>query len=103
MNKLLCVLILSIYVFQWIGDDSYNCHNYAWQAERGWLEDPSEYITQECPPEGATRVVYYAGSVPIHSGLYLGSGWVKSKWGSNPVVIHPWWFSTYGRDVKYYK
>lgn len=105
LRNTLIFLVIAIQAFQLLGDDSFNCHNFAWESDRRWLDDPSMYIeaATECGPGDATKIVYYEGDTPIHSGVYLGNGWVKSKWGSNPVVVHPWNFSTYGTSVRFYK
>ena len=103
--RVLLFLLLSVTLFNALGDDGFNCHNYAWEAERRWLDDPREHIASavECDASEATRVVYYWGDTPIHSGLWLGNGWVESKWGSNPILITPWWCSPYGTHVKFYR
>ena len=104
-RNILIIVSLGLPLFQFAGDDSFNCHNYAWESSKRWLEDPTSYIksAKQCGPKDATRVVYYKGETPIHSGIYLGHGWVKSKWGSNPVMVHPVFLSIYGFNVKYYQ
>jgi len=105
INIALGLILAAVLAFDWLGDDSFNCHNYAWETERRWLDDPSAHITAatECAREMATRIVYFADERPIHSGVYLGDGWVRSKWGSNPIITHPVYVSAYGFDVKYYR
>lgn len=102
---LLTVTSAVVLLFQAFGDDSYNCHNYAWETRRRWLDDPQAHINDaiECAAGEASRVVYYDGDTPIHSGLYLGYGMVKSKWGANPIVVHPLYLSTYGFNVRFYQ
>lgn len=101
----LSVFAVAVIGFQTLGDDSFNCHNYAWESQRRWLYDPTPFISAatECSATNATRVVYFEDDTPIHSGRYLGAGWVRSKWGSNPIVIHPLYLSTYGFDVRFYR
>jgi hypothetical protein len=105
LRNALIAFFVAVQAFGCMGDASFNCHNYAWETERRWLDDPSAYIeaATECEPEEATRIVYYDGETPIHSGLYLGRGFVCSKWGANPVVVHPTYLSTYGFQVRFYR
>ena len=105
MRNSLIVLAVAVIGFQFLGDDSFNCHNYAWETQRRWLEDPQSYIDVaiECKAADASRIVYFNDNTPIHSGLYLGAGWVQSKWGSNPVILHPIYLSTYGFNVRFYR
>jgi len=103
-RNLLILAFVALQVFQYVGDDSFNCHNYAWESSRRWLDDPTPFIeaAEEVAPEDANRIVYFEDGKPIHSGLYLGNGWVKSKWGANPVIVHPTYLSTYGSSVRFY-
>jgi len=106
LRNILIVVSTSLVAFQLAGDDSFNCHNYAWETERRWLDDPSEYIAAatECEPDKATHVVYYDKLKPTHSGVYLGSGWAKSKWGGNAIVFHPVFFAPYHTsNIRYYR
>jgi len=97
--RFLLVLLLGLGTFQLLGDPSYDCHTYAWETR-----DHSQF-----PPRPAKEVdcgeivVYFSGSEPIHSGKYLGYGLVLSKWGKNPVVLHPIWFSSYGFSWRFYE
>ena len=104
-RNILITCFVALQAFSYFGDDSYNCHNYAWESSRRWLEDPTPFIeaAEEVDADEANRIVYFKDGRPIHSGLYLGDGWVKSKWGSNPIVVHPVYVSTYGFDVKFYR
>lgn len=104
MTRLLIVLAVLINGYHSSIDMSYNCHNYAWETERRWLNDPACYIDAaiECDEEDATHVVYYDGDTAIHSSLYHGNGWTTGKWGCYPKITHPVHFSPYGHDVRYY-
>ena len=109
-TRFLIAFSVLLSLFWALGNSSYNCHNYAWESSenetyRRWLDNPMPYIqaATECAADDATRVVYFDGNTPIHSGLYLGAGWVRSKWGQNPVVVHPVFLSPYGFQVRYYK
>jgi hypothetical protein len=104
-RNILIAVFVALQAFSLFGDDSYNCHNYAWESSRRWLDDPTPYIeaAEEVAPEVANRIVYFKDGKPIHSGVYLGNGFVKSKWGSNPIVVHPTYVSTYGFDVRFYR
>ena len=88
------------------GDDSYNCHDYAWRQSGEWLDDPTPFIEQaeEVDQEHATHVVYVdSEGNPIHSAKYLGDGWAESKFGSNQLMTHPLWATTYGNNYTFYK
>jgi len=95
VRNILIAVWLVLQVFTYLGDDSYNCHGFTWD-QPGWLNSP---MTQK---EVGPIVVYFSNGRPIHSGKYLGYGFIMSKWGSNPLVLHPVWLSPYGWDFKYY-
>ena len=63
-------------------------------------------VTEE-PLEG-DLVIYFSGQNLInceHFGIYLGNGFVESKWGVTDVYQHPLFYvdNTYGDYVKYYR
>ena len=99
MKRLMITYILILSLFTCLGDPSYNCHGYVWEGG-GWLNSPPLQSAKQDP--SGPIVVYFRNDKPIHSGWYLGYGMVKSKWGRNPVVIHPLWLSTYGFDWRFY-
>jgi hypothetical protein len=57
------------------------------------------------PPTAGNLVVYFIGTSPIHAGIVIGPGVVRSKWGMfRPIFEHRVWHvpSTYGPTVKFF-
>lgn len=88
---------------------SYNCHSYAWwwassADNHAWMNSPNDdkywndgsYIPANW--NNGTKISYENGD---HSGNLLSSypGWVYSKWGRGPVMIHWYLDSPYTDNV----
>ena len=104
MKKFVLICLIAFYLSLWFvksGDPNYNCHAYAWTNQKVWLDAPPIQSAKEV--DSGPIVVYFNNGEAVHSGKYLGYGWVKSKWGEKPVIYHPLYFSPYGHEVKFYE
>lgn len=83
----------------------YNCHSYAWHGtskkNTHWINDPSKYWTDKSYNQYASssgsipkkvtnnsKVVYWDGNKPIHSGIVYSSTKIRSKWGMGGLYEH---------------
>ena len=76
----------------------YNCHSYALYSastdNEVWINDPSPYYQDgsyvRAKGRDSADVVYYQKSdgTPSHSGLRIGQGMVRSKWGEAGLYEH---------------
>ena len=83
----------------------YNCHSYAWHGtskkNTHWINDPSKYWTDKSYSQYASsngsipnkvtnnsKVVYWDGNKPIHSGIVHSSTKIRSKWGMGGLYEH---------------
>lgn len=102
INLWLACSFVFLIVFQTCGGDSYNCHGYAWLDEPRWIDFPP--LENGRQVENGPIIVHFdEDGTPIHSGKYLGYGWSLSKWGKNPLMLHPIWLSPYGWDYAFYE
>lgn len=93
-----------------------NCHGYTF-AKDCWYEvkNVQETINRKILLETKKSkkgdfVIYFLNKttgikIIKHSGIYLGKGKVRSKWGNGPVFIHDLYNVpfTYGEFVKFFK
>lgn len=102
INTWLACSLLFGGIFLLAGDDSYNCHGYAWLDEPRWIDFPPLENAEQV--ENGSIVVHFdEDGTPIHSGKYLGYGWSLSKWGKNPLMLHPIWLSPYGWNWEFFE
>ena len=125
----LYVTAISVTGFVVMPATDYNCHSLAWHDGWGDRTDPNNSWCKpwwdECPcddmknaervkiPAPGDVVVYGTDSdcdglehgEILHSGRYLGRGWVESKLGSGPILFHQVnnCLADYGNDIEFWR
>ena len=92
-----------------------NCHGFTFR-KGGWFKTPKVWqllkrgdLIPLSRPEQNSIVLYIdvQRETPIiyHSAVYLGKGFVRSKWSNGPIFEHKIFDSpfSYGSNVKFYK
>lgn len=88
---------------------NYNCHSYALYSQspsnKYWLYDCSAYFKDgsysRSPSRSEADIIRWGNNE--HTGIYLGWGKVKSKWGPAGVYIHPKNHSPYEQPRTFWK